>query len=545
MRTTLVALLLAFPATLLAQSPPDLVLVNGRVFTADSTRPWAEAVAIAGERILTVGTSTEIGALAGEATEVIDVGGRVVVPGLIDAHVHVTSWPAGTSLDLIQKPGDDPTWDEVMAEVRRAAATAEPGGWIFGTISASTLEDPHANRFTLDSIAPRHLVYLGAWSGHGLIVNTPVLERLQIPLDAADPPGGWYGRTADGKTIDGKLWEYADVAADRRLVMSMGRDSLVRAFRDVSARFLGWGITSAHLLANRATPEEMLAALREADVAVRWAVYRWPMPADDVREAYPPPVVDTDSARVRAAGAKWMLDGTLVERLAVQRVAYADRVGWYGRPNFALSEIRAILEGALAAGEQPAFHVSGDSTAALLLGAMWEIGDPTAWRQLRVRIEHGTGVHSDLIPAARDLGVVVIQNPLHFTLPELIDARFGERASHYFLLRSLVEAGIPVALGADAGGDAMNPWLNVMLAATHPNNPPEALTVEQAIVAYTRGGAIAEKREQEKGMIAAGMLADLTVLSQDVFAVPLDQLPATTSVLTIIGGEVVHGTLGP
>jgi hypothetical protein len=158
------------------------------------------------------------------------------------------------------------------------------------------------------------------------------------------------------------------------------------------------------------------------------------------------------------------------------------------------------------------------------------------WRAARLRLEHGDGVLEDLVPRAARLGVVVVQNPTHFTIGPLLVDRFGAR-HRYMPLLSLLRAGVPLALGSDG---PMNPFLNIQLASTHPARPEEALTREQALLAYTRGSAFAEAAEQEKGTLAPGQLADLAILSQDIFQVPVDELPATTSVLTLVGGQVVH-----
>ena len=156
------------------------------------------------------------------------------------------------------------------------------------------------------------------------------------------------------------------------------------------------------------------------------------------------------------------------------------------------------------------------------------------WKPRRVRIEHGDGLLPDLIPRARDLGVVVVQNPSHFSFRDVFVERF-EEPIEYQPVRSLLEAGIPFALGSDG---PLNPFLNVMFAVTHPARPEEAITREQAVEAYTRGSAYAEFQESEKGTIAPGKLADVAVLSQDIFTAPIGDLPRTQSVMTLVGGKI-------
>ena len=155
-----------------------------------------------------------------------------------------------------------------------------------------------------------------------------------------------------------------------------------------------------------------------------------------------------------------------------------------------------------------------------------------------VRIEHGDGLTPDLIPRARELGVVVVQNPTHLASPESISKTFGaDRAAELQPLHSLLDAGIPLALGSDG---PTNPYLNIMLAANDPGRSKEALTREQAVIAYTQGSAYAEFTEKDKGTLEPGKLADLAVLSQDIFHFQLNELPKTESVLTLVGGKVVY-----
>ncbi len=180
-------------------------------------------------------------------------------------------------------------------------------------------------------------------------------------------------------------------------------------------------------------------------------------------------------------------------------------------------------------------HAVGDRTLTVLVRAMARM--EVEWPALRVRIEHGDMLAPDLVPLAKELGVVVVQTPAHFMIPNIKHARFGcSRMGWAQPVRSLIETGIPFAIGSDG---PLNPRLNVMFATIHPVNQKEALTVEQALRAYTAGAAFAEFEESRKGTLATGMLADLAVLSQDVFSVAPDQLPKTTSVMTVVGGKIV------
>jgi predicted amidohydrolase YtcJ len=236
---------------------------------------------------------------------------------------------------------------------------------------------------------------------------------------------------------------------------------------------------------------------------------------------------------VKVGGIKWILDGTPVERGAALRRPYKDRPDWRGKLNFPESEIAAMVKESLEYKQQLLAHCAGDRASEALLDALEKVGAKLDWKAKRVRIEHGDGLIADLIPRAAKLGVVVVQNPTHFSDPELTQSRWGAEVSP---IRSLLEAGVTLAFGSDG---PMNPYLNIMFATTHPSNPKEAISREQAVRAYTHGSAFAEFAEGEKGTIAEGKLADLVVLSQDLFTAPVPELPKTNSILTIVGGKIV------
>ena len=204
--------------------------------------------------------------------------------------------------------------------------------------------------------------------------------------------------------------------------------------------------------------------------------------------------------------------------------------------NFSDAEIEAIVADALQREDQLLFHAAGDRPLKVVFDAMENHAETVDWPQQRVRIEHGDALTGDLIERARNLGVLLVQNPSHLASVELVAQRFGPESS-FFRVRSLLEAGIPLALGSDG---PLNPYLNLMFASLHPIAPAEALTREQVVIAYTRGSAFAEFKEEEKGTISPGKLADLAVLSQDIFTVPAEALPATQSLLTLVGGEIVY-----
>ena len=262
----------------------------------------------------------------------------------------------------------------------------------------------------------------------------------------------------------------------------------------------------------------------------------------DLSEIRQIPKLQFPQSKVKVSGIKWILDGTPIERGAALRKSYNDRASWYGKLNFSEADMVAMIKESLMFKQQLLIHSVGDRTTAVFFDAMGKVGEKVHWKSKRVRIEHGDGLLSDLIPLARRFGVIVVQNPTHFSLRDVMNSRYD--VGHRFLpLRTLLEAGIPIAIGSDSSDSsvgAMNPYLNIMFAAIHPARPSEAITREEAVEAYTRGSAYAEFAENEKGTITEGKQADLTILSQDIFTAPLDELPKTKSLFTLVGGKVVY-----
>jgi predicted amidohydrolase YtcJ len=203
-------------------------------------------------------------------------------------------------------------------------------------------------------------------------------------------------------------------------------------------------------------------------------------------------------------------------------------------------------------------HVVGDYTIEQFFEAMMVTGGPAVWSQRRVRLEHAEGLLPDLVQQAKDLGVIVVQNPTDFALGNLFVTRYGkERAAINQPFGSLLKAGIPLAIGSDGqtttpdlpmedpfrADTEMNPYLNIMFATHDPFRPEESITREQAVIAYTLTSAYAEFAEKEKGSLESGKLADLAVLSQDLFEVSATDLPKIESLLTMVGGKIVYNHL--
>jgi predicted amidohydrolase YtcJ len=519
---------------------PDILITNARVFTGDAARPWAESVAIAGSRITSVGASSELRRLAGPSTRVIDANGRLLIPGINDAHMHPRAAPAATRLPGAAAGTPDQTPADLLDQVGAATVKAPERGWILGEIGARALESPRVRRSTLDGVTGEHPLLLQSWTGHGVIVNTAALRALGIRDDEPDPPGGRFERGPDGRTLTGLAHEYAGYLIGRRLALLPGRAAERQAFATLAHECAAFGITSIQAMLTSYPTEVAAELLDSPDLSVRVRLIDFPMMEMAAWNGPASARVNPSSPLVTVSGTKWILDGTPVERHMWLRGPYQDAPATRGAPNFREEDLESFFRRAFAAGEQPLIHAVGDAAMATVLAGLERTGGEN-WKRYRPRIEHADMLRPEDVPRAARMGVTIVQNPSHFMIPDIMNRRLGaERTRQADRVRDVVSAGVPFALGSDG---PLNPFLNIMFATMNPTNASQALTVEQALSAYTSGSAVAEFAENEKGTIRPGMLADVALLSQDIFRVPPPELPKTTSVLTIVNGRVVHQAL--
>jgi predicted amidohydrolase YtcJ len=311
------------------------------------------------------------------------------------------------------------------------------------------------------------------------------------------------------------------------------------AYLRFSREAVALGITSVQEMGLGDRQKKVVADLIKADPQVRWRAMRFPMrEAGGELQDSKPLVPPQPGRRIDARGMKWILDGSPIERLAALRQPYADRPGTSGGMNLSPERLTQVVGWAHGSEDPLAIHAVGDAAIDAYLSALEAAGRPETWRLKRPRLEHGDMLSPDLVGRAKTLGVVVVQNPAHFMLRDTLQARLGDaRMKTMQPFKSLIAAGIPIAIGSDG---PLSPFLNIMFATMHLVNPAEALSREEAVVAYTRGSAFAEFAEKDKGHLSVGMFADLAVLSADLFSVPTAQLPAISSVLTLVGGQTVH-----
>jgi hypothetical protein len=264
----------------------DVVLRNGKVFTSDPDDPWAEAVAICGERIAAVGANDALRGAVDEHTSVIDLAGRTATAGFNDAHTHASLLPFG-----FFNLGLDPTLDDVLAEVQRRLAGRPAGATIGVLIGPAVLDDPRTTRFLLDTVAPENPVYLSAFTGHGLVFNTALMQQVGIAENEPDPPGGFYTRDPVSGVISGIAHEYAGAPFDRRIAAMQSDAANSGVYFLLDRVFAAQGITSVQLMGTAEPTLDAARHLAQIDPLLRWRIIRVPVPSDPTF-----PLDDADSA---------------------------------------------------------------------------------------------------------------------------------------------------------------------------------------------------------------------------------------------------------
>jgi predicted amidohydrolase YtcJ len=538
-------LAVALSSGALATESPDSILINGRIFTGAADKLRVEALAVRGERIIATGTTAEIVKLAGPATHKIDLHGSTVIPGINDAHIHLSISPMD-AVDVEVK-SQDPTWDEMRTALTAAASKARPGALLAAAMGPKLFHDPTVSRAELDKVAPHNPVLIVTLTGHAAFINSAALPYFNIAANQPDPLGGKFERDRDGK-LTGVVREYALLQIERLMSDRVPDVEATAELKRQLEKAAAFGITSLQDMSDAASPERAVKLLSAIPAAIRVRIMQMAAATPHgriLKDGHP--MTKNAAPNITVNGLKWMLDGVGIEGTFTPRLDLngpqtpADiEAAFEQLPlTFPASEMPLMLKEAEASHQQLVLHVSGSLAAAGMLQAMEDSGGPAQWATQRVRFEHGDGLTADLLPKVKSLGIVVVQNPTHLAALKQI---YGGEFVHLQALKSLLDAGIPLALGSDG---PMNPYLNILLASMHPNRPSQAITREQAVSAYTAGSAYAEFAEKDKGTLEPGKLADLAVLSQDIFKAPPPEMPKTKSVLTMVGGKIVYQSPPP
>jgi len=536
-----------------AEEPADLVLMGGRIVTMNAESPEAEALAARGQELVAVGSEKKIRRFIGPDTEVIDLGGALAVPGLIDAHAHFLGvGRAKMQLDL-RSAAD---FDEIVAMVVEAVAEAEPGQWILGRgwhqEKWTHSPEPNASGLpyhdALSAVSPDNPVMLTHASGHATMVNGLALELAGIDDRTTDPQGGEIVRDARGRAI-GVLRETAEDLVAARLDREWDEATVRRMVELAGAQCLADGITSFQDAGSSFRQVDLFERMAEAD---ELPIRLWVMLAEDNQalvERLPGYRVHREgSAFLTVGGIKRWIDGALGSHGAWLLEPYSDLPQSSGLNIVTPDELRESARLAVEHKLQLCSHAIGDRANRVTLDVYEEAlaGLPDG-RDRRWRVEHAQHLAPVDIPRFGELGVIAAMQPIHCTSDgSWVAQRLGEERaeSGAYMWRSLLDSGAVIASGTDAPVEAVDPIASFHAAVTRqlPDGtffyPGQAMTREEALRARTLDAAYAVFEEDIKGSLETGKLADVTVLSKDILEVPAEEILDTKVLYTIVGGVV-------
>lgn len=528
----------------------DLIITNAHVYTVDDANPFAEAVAVRGNRIAFVGSADDAKGWRGPKTDVIDGAGRTLLPGLIDSHFHLL-W-GSLKLDDLQ------LWEATDRQRLAASildyAQAQPQReWLIGSqVRYSAFEGTPLERHFLDALVPDRPLYLVAFDGHTVWVNSEALRRADL-LQGRDLPAG-HEIVMDPTTglATGELREPEAFTPVRDLIPLKTEAEQRTLLHKGLALAAQQGITSVHNMDGWDHCIQLYAAL-EARGEMTLRIY---VPYD-VKPETPLAALQAavDQRRqfqgnfVRASGIKLFMDGVLESYTALMLADYADQPGNQGGALFSADHFNRIALEADRLGLQIAVHCCGDGAVRRTLDGLQLAQERNDSRNRRHRIEHIEVIHPDDIPRFAQLGVIASMQPYHSPLTihtsDVWAARAGAaRWPLSFAWQTLRDAGAQLAFGSDWPVVSMNPMLGFHAALNRQpwaaGDPDQRQNLAQIIRGYTRDAAYVEFQEQEKGMIRIGMLADLVLLSTDLFAAPPATVDQVHPVLTVCDGRVVY-----
>ncbi|HSC27621.1 MAG TPA: amidohydrolase [Vicinamibacterales bacterium] len=528
-----------------AECVPDVAIVNARVHTVDPAKPAAEAVAVCGAIIARVGSTAEVRRLAAPTTRVIDAGGRLVLPGFNDAHVHLIAG-AEEIVGVDLRPSTDPA--DMARRLHDHAARLPAGRWITGGNWDHEAWPGKAlpTRAQIDAATPNHPVFVRRLDGHLALANSLALKMAGVTRDMPSPGGGEIVRDAGGEPT-GVFKDHAMDLVSRAIPPDTVEQTLekARAALELAATL---GVTTIQDMTADAREMRAYQTLRKAgELTARiYAIQNHGIAG--LREAGIETGFGDDWLRV--GGIKLFADGSMGAGTAAFFEPYADDAGTSGLLLQPPEELERMVFEADEAGFQPVVHAIGDRANAIVLDIFERLLRLRGPRDRRPRIEHAQVVRPQDRARFRALGVIASIQPSH-CIDDMrwAEARIGrERGATAYNFRSFVDAGARIAFGTDWFVEPLDPMLGLYAAVTRqfPDGTPaggwfpeERISIEQAVEYYTLGSAYAEFADARKGSITEGKLADLVVLSRDILGVPPGQILGTRPILTMAGGRIV------
>jgi predicted amidohydrolase YtcJ len=541
-----ISLIVLFCTLISAQKlTADLVIINANVRTMDKSAPRAEAIAVIGNRIAAVGSTAEIKALADAHTTVIDAGGKLVMPGFNDAHVHFTE--GGRQLSLVDLR-DAKTPEEFAARIKAFAAKLPKGEWILGGRWDHENWKPNnlPTKELIDAVTPDNPVFVNRLDGHMAVANSLALKLAGVTKDTKDVDGGLIVRDASGDPT-GVL---KDAAMDyvERVIPDATFEQKLQAAQAATDFAASLGVTSVQDMSAGTSVGAYQELLRQGKLKTRiYAVSPLPdwqrLTRTGIHYAF-------GDAMLRIGGLKGYADGSLGSTTAWFFEPYMDSPGTSGLSGAEIPQMYEHVVNADKNGLQVMIHAIGDRANATILDIYERVAREDGARDRRFRIEHAQHLRPQDIPRFGQLGVVASMQPVHLT----DDGRWAgkrldeKRLKGTYAFRTLLDTNTHLAFGTDWAVAPLNPFFGVCAAVTRQTTdgknpggwiPEQKITVEEAVRAYTAGSAYAEFQENVKGTLAAGKLADFIIVSDDIFTAPPVKMLQAKVLTTVVDGKVV------
>lgn len=557
MRSLFVLVTIAWAAAPAASQPADLVFTNGRIVTVDAELPEAEALAVVGDRIAAVGRAAEIERWISAGTTVIDLGGKLAIPGFVEGHAHFLGvGDAKMQLDLNRVA----SWDEIIELVSGAVRTTPPGTLIRGRGWHQSKWDsvPEPNVLgvptyrALSAVSPDHPVVLTHASGHAVFANARAMEMSGVDRDTPDPSGGEVVRDAYGEPIGmfretassllGPAYAQAVPPSMRRQAELAARECVAKGittFQDAGSSFAAIDLFK-EMVDEGAMPLRMWVMLRESNarLAARMNDYRF---------------IDYADHRLTVRAVKRMIDGALGPHGAWLLAPYADLPSSEGLNTSDPAMIEETAALCAKNGFQLCVHAIGDRANREVLDLFERtfLAHPAASAEeadRRWRVEHAQHLNPDDIPRFGALGVVASMQAVHCTSDAVfVPERLGDERSREgaYVWRSLLDSGAVVCNGTDAPVEDVDPLPSFAATVSRKVKdgsiffPEQCLTREEALASYTLAGAWAAFLEHDRGSLTVGKLADVVVLSRDILRCPADEIEDAEVLMTFVGGKLV------
>jgi len=554
---------LTFGANNGAPLSADTILLNARIYTVDASHPWAEALAVRGGKIIAVGANNEIARYRGPNTNLIDVKSRLVLPGFTDCHVHFME---GSLLLRQIYLNDAKTIADIQTRVKTYAAEHPNEAWLLGrgwnypVFAPSGMPD----KKYLDEIVPDRPVYLDGFDGHTYWANSKALELAYISKDTPNPPGGEFVRNPKTGEPTGAIKEDPADAVIRRAIPEPNREQKLKTLQAGIELANQLGLTRVHGLSEVDALRDDLQNVgllqelqREGKLTVRFYLAHRLSPPEVTTQQLQDIIEERhriDDEWISAGAVKFFMDGVIETHTAAMLAPYTDDPSLSGQLLWDPERYKQFVAELDRRGIQIFTHAIGDRGIRTALDGYEYAAKVNGTKDRRHRIEHIEDVSAADIPRFGKLGVIASMQPLHAypdedTLKSWAPNIGPERAERGWAWRSIQSAGGVLAFGSDWPVVTLSPWPGLQNAVTRQTTegepkggwiPSERLSLEDAIKGYTLNAAFAGHREKTEGSIEPGKVADLIVVSQDLFKIDPSKIAETKALLTIVDGKTVY-----